>query len=62
MEETSINTRKQPTESSRPKRVRAVPGRFGAYGGRYVPETLIAALQELGSCLCQGAKGPVVPR
>src|SRR5579872_7419254 len=23
------------------------PGRFGAYGGRYVPETLMAALQEL---------------
>ena len=26
---------------------RAVPGRFGPYGGRYVPETLIAALDEL---------------
>jgi tryptophan synthase beta chain len=25
----------------------AVDGRFGAYGGRYVPETLMAALQEL---------------
>jgi tryptophan synthase beta chain len=25
----------------------AVPGRFGAYGGRYVPETLTAALEEL---------------
>ena len=23
------------------------PGRFGPYGGRYVPETLMAALQEL---------------
>src|SRR6201992_1136970 len=23
-----------------------VPGRFGAYGGRYVPETLMAALEE----------------
>jgi hypothetical protein len=23
------------------------PGRFGVYGGRYVPETLIAALEEL---------------
>jgi tryptophan synthase beta chain len=23
------------------------PGRFGAYGGRYVPETLVAALEEL---------------
>ncbi|HTR23656.1 MAG TPA: tryptophan synthase subunit beta [Terriglobales bacterium] len=26
---------------------RPAPGRFGAYGGRYVPETLMAALQEL---------------
>ena len=25
----------------------AIPGRFGAYGGRYVPETLMAALGEL---------------
>jgi tryptophan synthase beta chain len=28
-------------------RERAVAGRFGVYGGRYVPETLIAALEEL---------------
>jgi len=27
--------------------VKPVPGRFGAYGGRYVPETLMAALEEL---------------
>jgi tryptophan synthase beta chain len=26
---------------------RAVPGRFGPYGGRYVPETLVTALDEL---------------
>jgi tryptophan synthase beta chain len=26
------------------------PGRFGVYGGRYVPETLMAALDELESC------------
>src|SRR2546422_11497669 len=26
---------------------RAVDGRFGPYGGRYVPETLMAALEEL---------------
>ncbi|PYX44567.1 MAG: tryptophan synthase subunit beta [Acidobacteria bacterium] len=26
---------------------KSVPGRFGAYGGRYVPETLMAALEEL---------------
>jgi len=25
----------------------AVPGRFGKYGGRYVPETLVAPLEEL---------------
>jgi tryptophan synthase beta chain len=34
-------------ESKLPKRTRKVAGRFGAYGGRYVPETLMAALQEL---------------
>ena len=27
--------------------VSPIPGRFGAYGGRYVPETLMAALEEL---------------
>lgn len=30
-------------------RERSVGGRFGAYGGRYVPETLIAALDELAA-------------
>lgn len=31
-----------------PKKIkRTAPGRFGAYGGRYVPETLVAALDEL---------------
>src|SRR3984885_5271291 len=29
------------------KAAAGVPGRFGVYGGRYVPETLIAALEEL---------------
>jgi tryptophan synthase beta chain len=29
------------------KKITTVPGRFGAYGGRYVPETLVAALEEL---------------
>ncbi len=28
---------------------RAVAGRFGAYGGRYVPETLMAALEQLAA-------------
>src|SRR5436309_3372614 len=27
--------------------IKTVPGRFGAYGGRYVPETLTTALEEL---------------
>ena len=30
-------------------RERSVGGRFGAYGGRYVPETLIAALDQLAA-------------
>ena len=30
-----------------PTQTKQVPGRFGAYGGRYVPETLMAALEEL---------------
>jgi tryptophan synthase beta chain len=29
------------------KKAEAVPGRFGPYGGRYVPETLMAALEQL---------------
>ncbi len=33
----------QQAEQARP----SVPGRFDAYGGRYVPETLMAALEEL---------------
>jgi tryptophan synthase beta chain len=28
-------------------KIKNVPGRFGVYGGRYVPETLMAALEEL---------------
>jgi len=35
--------------SAAAKRSATVPGRFGAYGGRYVPETLMAALEELES-------------
>jgi tryptophan synthase beta chain len=35
----SINSPANPPESR--------PGRFGVYGGRYVPETLVAALVEL---------------
>jgi tryptophan synthase beta chain len=34
---------------TKPKKseTKATPGRFGVYGGRYVPETLMAALEEL---------------
>ena len=31
------------------KSAQSVPGRFGPYGGRYVPETLVAPLEELES-------------
>src|SRR5450432_4268376 len=34
-------------ETPKAKDIHTVPGRFGAYGGRYVPETLMAALEEL---------------
>jgi len=35
-----------------------VPGRFGAYGGRYVPETLMAALEELEHAYAQADADP----
>src|SRR6516162_2605125 len=38
------------------KRPRSVQGRFGPYGGRYVPETLMAALQELESAYAAARK------
>ncbi len=34
------------------------PGRFGAYGGRYVPETLMAALLELDEAYAQASQDP----
>jgi tryptophan synthase beta chain len=34
------------------------PGRFGAYGGRYVPETLMAALEELEHAYAQAQADP----
>jgi tryptophan synthase beta chain len=36
----------------------AVAGRFGAYGGRYVPETLMAALEELEHAYALAQKDP----
>jgi len=35
-----------------------VPGRFGAYGGRYVPETLMAALEELEQVYAEARLDP----
>jgi tryptophan synthase beta chain len=36
----------------------AVAGRFGAYGGRYVPETLMAALEELEAAYAEAKDDP----
>jgi tryptophan synthase beta chain len=36
----------------------AVAGRFGIYGGRYVPETLMAALEELEAAYAQAKDDP----
>ncbi|MGA7708539.1 MAG: tryptophan synthase subunit beta [Acidobacteriaceae bacterium] len=38
--------------------VQDVPGRFDAYGGRYVPETLMAALQELEAAYADAQRDP----
>ncbi|MBV9573410.1 MAG: tryptophan synthase subunit beta [Acidobacteriales bacterium] len=37
---------------------KVVPGRFGDYGGRYVPETLIAALDELDAAYEKAKRDP----
>ena len=37
----------------------AVAGRFGPYGGRYVPETLMAALNELETAYAEASSDPV---
>ena len=39
--------------------IHTVPGRFGAYGGRYVPETLMAALEELEHAYAEAQSDPV---
>src|SRR6202034_1438273 len=39
--------------------IHTVPGRFGAYGGRYVPETLMAALEELEHAYAEAQADPV---
>jgi tryptophan synthase beta chain len=38
--------------------VSSTPGRFGAYGGRYVPETLMAALLELEAAYAEAQADP----
>ena len=39
-------------------KAKAKPGRFGAYGGRYVPETLMAALLELDEAYAAAQADP----
>ncbi len=46
------------TESANPASATA-PGRFGPYGGRYVPETLMAALAELEAAYAEASTDPV---
>jgi tryptophan synthase beta chain len=41
------STKPADSSPSEPKPSQSRPGRFGVYGGRYVPETLVAALDEL---------------
>src|SRR6266576_5044169 len=51
---TASVTRRAPSATA--KKPAAVAGRFGVYGGRYVPETLMAALEELE---CEYAKAKI---
>ena len=44
---TAILPKQTKTRATRAAKAKVIPGRFGAYGGRYVPETLMAALEEL---------------
>jgi tryptophan synthase beta chain len=41
-----------------PPKTNIIPGRFGAYGGRYVPETLVAALDELEHAYAEAQADP----
>jgi len=43
---------------AKPTPGRTQPGRFGAYGGRYVPETLMAALEELERAYARAQHDP----
>jgi tryptophan synthase beta chain len=42
--------------------VKSAPGRFGAYGGRYVPETLMVALDELDREYAKAKRDPKFKR
>ena len=44
------------------KKEKTVAGRFGVYGGRYVPETLMAALEELEREYAKARQGQKVSR
>jgi tryptophan synthase beta chain len=46
------------TDVGSPGTVSSTPGRFGAYGGRYVPETLVAALDELDHAYAEAKNDP----
>ena len=48
---------KSRTQLEMPPVARA-PGRFDAYGGRYVPETLMAALQDLEVAYAEAQRDP----
>jgi tryptophan synthase beta chain len=47
-----------PITSPAPMPASSTPGRFGVYGGRYVPETLMAALLELDAAYEAAQKDP----
>ena len=47
-----------PEKTDAANRPASAPGRFGAYGGRYVPETLMAALSELDFAYAEAQRDP----
>ena len=51
-----MNRTSSATRASREKKAQA--GRFGVYGGRYVPETLMAALEELEQAYDKARRDP----
>jgi len=52
------NTQSAAGRAARAPRVEPVAGRFGPYGGRYVPETLMAALEELEAAYEKARRDP----